>query len=452
MRIALIHDWLTGMRGGEKCLEILCRRFPDARLFTLLHIPGATSPAIDRMAITTSILQRIPGAGRHYRWLLPLMPRAVERLRIPADVDLVVSLSHAVAKNVRPPSGVPHVCYCFTPIRYAWHRREDYFAPRRPVSVAPRHQADRAEASPPHRGRNTPCAVPDLRHAECAYYSGVGGYSGAGGLVLRILSPARDRVLDRIRDWDRAASSRVTQFVAISRTVAGRIADAYGRTSRVIYPPVDTRFYTPDAAPREDWYLCVSALVPYKRIDLAIAACNRLGRRLVVIGAGPEHGRLARLAGPTVRLLGWRTNEEIRDHLRRARALVFPANEDFGIVPLEAQACATPVIAFGQGGATETVLPVRPGRPGTGWFFDEQTPESLLDAIGRFESQRVWFDPALARLQAERFAADRFERELIEYLEETAFGKGPMRIQGTKGRVQGPGHGVQDFVADGVWM
>jgi glycosyltransferase involved in cell wall biosynthesis len=364
-----VHDWLTGMRGGEKCLEVLCRRFPDAQLFTLVHAPGSTSPVIERMQITTSFLQRLPTASRHYRYLLPLMPAAVERLEIPAEVDLVLSFSHAVAKSIKPPPGVPHVCYCFTPMRYAWHRRSDYFVNSGRVSGAP-------------------------------------------------VAAVRNMLLDWIRQWDQQTSDRVAHFVAASRTVAQRIEESYGRASRVIYPPVDTQFYTPSDEPREDFYLCVSALVPYKRIDLAIEACTRLGRRLIVIGEGPEHRRLARLAGPTVTLAGWQSNEEIRSLLRRTRALLFPANEDFGIVPVEAQACAAPVVAFGQGGATETVLPLEADRSGTGVLFAEQTVESLCEAIRHFEAHGARFDARLARTQAERFAAERFEREIVAYLDE----------------------------------
>ncbi len=370
MRIALVHDWLTGMRGGEKCLEVLCRRFPDARLFTLLCAPGATSPAIDGMRITTSFLQRLPGATRHYRTLLPLMPWAIGRLEVPRDVDLVVSFSHAVAKGIKAPPGVPHVCYCFTPMRYAWDRRADYFR----VSAA---------------GRQSPLAA------------------------------ARRMVLDRIRQWDRATAGRVTHFVAISRTVARRIAECYGRTSRIIYPPVDTEFYTPaDEAAREDFYLWVGALAPYKRVDLAVAACNRLGRRLVVIGTGTESRRLGRLAGPTVEMKGWMSDASIRDHFRRARALIFPANEDFGIVPLEAQACGTPVLALGHGGATETVVPATDDAPGTGLFFEQQTVEAVCRAIEQFEASPGRLSPVLARGQAERFNVARYERELVGYLEE----------------------------------
>ncbi len=367
MKIALIHDWLTGMRGGEKCLEVLCRRFPDARLYTLIHSQGSTSPAIERMRIATSFLQRLPGATKHYRYLLPLMPSAVERLAVPHDTNLVVSFSHAVAKGVKPPAGVPHVCYCFTPMRYAWHRRADYFA-------------------------------------------------ASGRLPNTPLQVARDFILDHLRQWDRATSDRVTHFIAISRTVAERIRECYNRRSEVIYPPVDTEFYTPAEVPREDFYVCLSAMVPYKRLDLAIDACNRLARRLIVIGDGPEHRGLARKAGKNVILTGWLSNEQIRGCLRRARALIFPANEDFGIVPLEAMACGTPVLAFGRGGVMETVLPADASAPGTGLFFGEQTPESLCGAIERFESHPEWFDSQLARRQAERFAIERFERELIDYI------------------------------------
>ncbi len=369
MKIALVHDWLTGMRGGEKCLEVLCRRFPDAEIHTLLHRQGATSPAIERMAIRTSFLQRLPGAQQHYRYLLPLMPSAVERLRVPDDVDLIVSFSHAVAKSIRPPNGVPHVCYCFTPMRYAWHRRADYFI-----------------AS--GRIRNTP------------------------------ISLVKRRILDRIRDWDYQTADRVTHFVAISRTIQRRIEESYGRPSRIIYPPVDTHFYTPPEEPcqRQDFYLCVSALVPYKRIDLAVEACTRLGRRLLVIGSGPETSRLRRMAGPTVELVGWRPDDEIRDRMRHCRALLFPGNEDFGIVPVESQACGAPVIAYRDGGATETILEATTKSQGTGWFFDEQSSAALADAIETSERDPHQFSPSLARTQAERFSTDRYEREFLDFL------------------------------------
>jgi glycosyltransferase involved in cell wall biosynthesis len=375
MKVALVHDWLTGFRGGEKCLEVLCRLFPDARLYTLLHRPGATSPAIEQMDISTSFLQQVPGITRNYRYFLPLMPLAIERFQIPSDVDLVISLSHAVAKNVRPPRGVPHVCYCFTPMRYAWHMRQQYF------------------------GQN----VSRLQ-------------SPATRAVDRVLAAPRDAILNRLRDWDRAASDRVTHFVAISQTVRSRIADCYDRDAAVICPPVDVDFYTPTFEARDDYYLCVSALAPYKRIDLAVEACNAARRRLVVIGSGPLQRQLQKLAGPTIEFCGWRSNEEIRDHLRRCRALIFPGCEDFGIVPLEAQACGAPVIAFGRGGAAETVLPAGDGQRGSGAMFHEQSPAALNAAIDWFEQHPQQVSPAIAHRQASRFRPERFESEMLALL------------------------------------
>jgi glycosyltransferase involved in cell wall biosynthesis len=232
-----------------------------------------------------------------------------------------------------------------------------------------------------------------------------------------VIGSPRNRILNGLRDWDRAASDRVTHFIAISQTVRDRIAECYGRDAEVICPPVDVDYYTPAFVPREDYYLCVSALAPYKRIDVAIEACNRTGRKLVVIGAGPLERRLRKLAGPTVELCGWRSNSEIRDHLRRCRALVFPGYEDFGIVPLEAQACGTPVVALGRGGAAETVLPASLHQRGSGVLFHEQSPEALIAAMDWLQEHPQQFSPALAHRQAAQFHPARFERELLAFLD-----------------------------------
>ena len=249
-RVVLVHDWLTGMRGGEKCLEVLCRRWPRAKLYTLLHRRGAVSPAVERLRPRASFLNRLPGVHDYYRWLLPLMPVAAASLSLPA-CDLVVSFSHCAAKGVRVPRGAVHVCYCFTPMRYAWHMRDSYFG----------------RASFPN------------------------GILGTNRLL--------DGVLERLRQWDRRTAAGVTHFLAISKTVQSRIDECYNRDSTVIYPPVDTDFYRPadEPAPREDFYLVVSAFAPYKRLDLAVTACERLGRPLVVVGTGQDEARLRRAGG-----------------------------------------------------------------------------------------------------------------------------------------------------------
>jgi glycosyltransferase involved in cell wall biosynthesis len=365
-RVVLVHDWLTGMRGGEKCLEVLCRRWPDALLYTLLHHRGSASPPIERLGPRTSLLQHLPAVHRYYRYLLPLMPAAAAGWCLPR-CDLVISLSHCVAKAVRPPRGVPHVCYCFTPMRYAWHMREAYFRSSvRPV------------------------------------------------LKDRLL----DSLLTALRHWDRQTAVRVSHFIAISQTVRQRIAECYGRDSAVIYPPVDTDFYCPAAVARDDYYLIVSAFAPYKRIDLAIDACKRLRKPLVIIGTGQSAKPLQSRAGPTVRFLGWQPDEVIRAHLRRCRALLFPGEEDFGIVPVEAQACGTPVIAYGRGGATETVIPPSSRHEPTGVWFEEQSVDCLSEAILRLEQRIGDFAPNSARRQALRFGTKRFAAELFAYLDD----------------------------------
>lgn len=361
-RMILVHDWLTGMRGGEKCLELACEVWPRAELYTLLHRPGSVDAIIEDRDIHTSVLQKLPGVERYYRYLLPAMPHAVGRWQLP-DCDAVMSFSHCVAKGVRPPVGVPHICYCFTPMRYAWHMREAYFGHERGPKAA-----------------------------------------------------LKSWLLGKLRDWDRRTAERVTHFVAISKTVQKRIAECYGRDSDVIYPPVDTDFYCPASVRREDYYLIVSAFAPYKRLDLAIETCTRLKRRLVVIGSGQDEKRLRSIAGTGVEFLGWQDNDVIRNHMRRCKALLFPGEEDFGIVPLEAHACGAPVIALGRGGATETVIPPRSNREPTGLWFEEQTVDCMCAAIESFEQRVGDFSPQAARRQAQRFNRQRFRDELVSYV------------------------------------
>jgi glycosyltransferase involved in cell wall biosynthesis len=362
VRVALVHDWLTGMRGGERCLEVFCELFPDADLFTLLHVPGSVAPIIERRRIVTSFIQRLPGAATHYRSFLPLFPAAVARFDL-AGYDLVLSSSHCVAKGVRPAPGALHVCYCFTPMRYVWDLYDDYFG------------------------------------------------TGAGVLTRALMPP----VAAALRRWDRRSSRRVDHFVAISHHIADRIARCYGRTADVIHPPVDVgRVLLGEGS--GDFYLVVSALVPYKRVDLAIGAAARLGRPLIVIGTGPEEARLRRAAGPGVTFLGWRSDAEVAELYARCRAVLFPGVEDFGIVPLEAMAAGRPVIALAQGGALETVVDVSSALAPTGVLFRRQTVEALVDAIREFEATADRFEPKALRAHAERFDRERFRDRVAAYL------------------------------------
>jgi glycosyltransferase involved in cell wall biosynthesis len=363
MKVALVHDWLTGMRGGERCLEVFCELYPEADVFTLLHIPGSVSSTIERHRVKTSFIQHLPDAARRYRAYLPLFPAAIRRFDL-ASYDLILSSSHAVAKGVRSPRGALHICYCFTPMRYVWDLYDDYFGAR-------------------------------------------------AGLLTRTLMPP---IAAALRRWDRRTAAGVNHFVAISRFIAERIRRAYGRDSDVIYPPVDMARFRTAQAPGE-FYLVVSALVPYKRVDLAIEAANRLGFRLLVVGTGPEERRLRALAGPTVEFAGWREDRELAELYSRARALIFPTVEDFGIAPLEAMACGRPVIALGQGGALETVVPPGSAEPPTGLLFERQTVDDLVDAIRRFERGADAFDPAALRRRAQEFDRPLFKERIARYVE-----------------------------------
>ncbi len=366
MRVALVHDWLTGMRGGERLLHEIVKLFPDAALYTLVHVPGSTSAAIDALAVRASALSRLPGIARHYRKLLPLFPHAIERLRI-EPCDLVISTSHAFAKGVRAPAGVPHLCYCMTPMRYVWDQADAYLG----------------------RGLRRAASLP-----LAAY----------------------------LRRWDQrtATPERVTRFVAISRTVAERIRRHYGREASILYPPVDVERISCADAPPEDFYLLVGGFVPYKREALAIEAFRRLDRALVVGGDGPDRRRIERSAPDNVRFVGRIGDASLADHYRRCRALIYPQEEDFGIVAVEAQAAGRPVIAFGSGGAAETVVPLHaPGSAApTGVWFDEATPDALVAAVRTFERSAERFDAKAIRAHSETFGAKRFARQLQQVVRE----------------------------------
>ena len=346
LRVVLCHDWLTGMRGGERVLELLCQAFPDAPVFTLIHNRSAISETINCHPVHTSWLQRLPGIEKRYRHLLPLFPAAIGFFRIP-EADLLISTSHCVAKSIRARPGTPHLCYCFTPMRYAWLFHDEYL-----------------------------------------------GGNPARRLLARPL-------LAWLRHWDRTTASRVTRFVGISRHVRDRISRFYGREADVVYPPVDLDRWTPDYRPAGGFDLITSALVPYKKLDLAVSVYKRLGYPLKIVGVGTELDRLRALAGPHTEFLGWQSDERLLELYRGCRALIFPGEEDFGIVPLEAQACGRPVVAYGKGGALETVVDSV-----SGVFFQEQTPEALTQAIAVCAG-RTW-DMRAIRAHTESFGVPNF--------------------------------------------
>ena len=366
MKTAIVHDWLVVYAGAERVLEQMLKVLPQADLFSLIDfLPDSERGFLGGRRARTSFLQKLPGARAHYRRYLPLMPLAVEQLDL-SGYDLVVSSSYAVAKGVLTGPDQLHLCMCYSPMRYAW----------------------------------------DLQHQ---YLRESGLEHGIRGAIAR-------QVLHRVRNWDARTGNGVDGFIAISHFVARRIRKAYRRESTVIYPPVDVESFIPGAGPREPFYLTASRLVPYKRVDLVVDAFAALpDRTLVVIGDGPEAARISRRAGSNVRMLGHQPLEVLQDHMRRTRAFIFAAEEDFGIVPLEAQACGTPVIAFGRGGARETIRGLDQDQP-TGVFFEDQSPASLREAIGSFELHESRLSPAACRENACRFAPGRFRAEFQEYV------------------------------------
>lgn len=363
MKIAIVHDWLVTYAGAEHVLAEMLALYPEADVFSVVDfLPARDRGFLAGRRIRTTFVQQLPQAEKRYRSYLPLMPWAVERLDL-SGYDLVLSSSHAVAKGVVTRPDQPHICYCYSPMRYAWDMREEY-----------------------------------LQEA------GIG--DGMKGRLARFL-------LERLRRWDLKNSRNVYHFIGISRFIAERIRHSYGREAAVVYPPVDTDYFTP-AAERGDFYLAASRMVPYKRIGLIVQSFTRMpSRRLVVIGDGPQFASARAGAGPNVEFLGYQPTPVLREYLQRARAFLFAAKEDFGILPLEAQACGTPVIAYGAGGALETIRGLGCAgveRP-TGLFFETQTEEAIVAAVERFEENSDLFPAEACRDNALRFAPERFRRE-----------------------------------------
>lgn len=352
MKVALVHDWLTGLRGGERVLEQLCLLYPGADIFTLVHVPGSAGPIIGRHRIVASFLDRLP--KKHYRNYLPLFPKAIESFDL-REYQLVVSTSHAVAKGCRPAPGATHVSYVHTPMRYVWDQFDAYFG------------------------------------------------KGRAGLVTRLAAQA---VAPYLRAWDVLSTERAHGLIANSNFVADRIRRFWNRSAdAVVYPPVDTARFVPAAEGPSDYALIVSALVPYKRVELAVSAFSRLKRPLWIAGDGPELARLQAMAGASVRFLGSVAQDALPGLYARARFFVLPGEEDFGIAPVEAQAAGRPVLALGRGGALETVIDGE-----TGVFFPEPTVESLLEGISAIDKLQT--DPTRVRAHAARFDAGRFGPEL----------------------------------------
>lgn len=393
MRVALVHDWLTGMRGGERCLEAFLCIYPDADIFTLVHIPGTTSELIDRRVVATSFLSKVPGIRKLYKMFLPLYPLAAASFNL-SGYDLVISLSHAAAKNVRVPPGVPHVCYCFTPMRYIWDQAASYL-----------------------KGVKYLCALP---------------------------------LIQLLRVWDARGAQRVTHFVAISTFISARIRKFYGRSSTVIAPPVrladeESMRLTPEEAELfarhpSSFFLCAGALVPYKKIDIAVQAFNDLREPLWIVGGGPELEKIQRMAGPHVKVFGRVSEAFLWECYKRCRALVFPGIEDFGIVPVECLSCGKPVIGVDAGGLRESVVGWRhwqdkslvPSQH-TGVFVPKERcgdPDAIVEAVRAFFDVEGEFRVETLKARAREFSHARFFEEWGVFLRHAGGGapSGPSAI------------------------
>ena len=358
---AFIHDWLIEKGGAENVLAAMLELWPDAPVYTLIHDPtGPTVSTVQGHRVITSFLHKFPGAKKYYRSLLPFMPLAVEQFDL-SEFDIIISNSYAVAKGILTGPDQLHICMCCSPIRYAWDMQHQY-----------------------------------LRESKKD--------KGIQSWIARW-------ILHEIRKWDYRTANGVDEFIAISNYIARRIWKVYRRESTVIYPPVDVNSFSLQEQ-KEDFYLTASRMVPYKRINLIIEAFSTMPeKKLVVIGDGPDFEKIQALATPNIQLLGYQPFEVLKEHMQNAKAFIFAAEEDFGIVPVEAQACGTPVIAYGKGGALETVIDGK-----TGLFFKEQSVESLKEAILKFEGLGTVWDPQTIRENAERFSKERFQNEFQEFV------------------------------------
>ena len=357
-KVALVHDWLNGMRGGEKCLEVLCELFPEADLFTLIHDKGKLSQTIESMRIRTSFIQNMPFGLKKYRHYLPLFPLAIEQFDF-SGYDLIISSSHCVAKGVKHDDSVYHISYIYTPMRYVWDQFETYF-----------------------------------RQPRTSWHVRIGA---------ELMRPY-------LRHWDRNSAKRVDTFLCISHNIRRKILDYYSRESQVIYPPVDLSRFRPGDT-KKSYYLMVGAFAPNKRVDLAVEAFNRLKLPLKIVGSGQDEEYCRSIAGENIEFLGDLSSEKLVELYQQARAFLFPGEDDFGITPLEAQACNTPVIAFSSGGAMETVTEQ------TGLFFSEQKVDALCGAVE--EMERIWmnFTPEAFQQQTELFDRKIYKNQMAHAIE-----------------------------------
>lgn len=366
MKVAIVHDWLVTYAGAERVLEQLLNIFPEADLYSIVDfLPENNRNFITNKKVTTSFIQKLPKAKTKYRNYLPLMPLAIEQFDL-QGYDLIISSSHCVAKGVITGPDQKHICICYTPVRYAW----------------------------------------DLQ----------GQYLKESGLTKGLKGWIVKAILHYIRLWDLRTVNGVDEFIAISDYIKRRIWKAYRRESMVIYPPVDVEKFE-FCEKKEDFYLTASRMVPYKKMDLIVEAFSKMpDKRLIVIGDGPDLKKIKEKAGKNVTLLGYQPFEVLKEHMQKAQAFIFAAEEDFGITPVEAQACGTPVIAYGKGGALETVVGIDKVNP-TGVFFEKQTVESICKAVDKFEEVQDKIKPQICRANAERFSNERFLKEIKEVID-----------------------------------